>query len=125
MSRRHRVPFWVLSGLFLLALGVPSFDRDDAPRPPGASASLPQADEALRLVDRLAVKGRAPRTGYRRDAFGPAWQDVDHNGCRTRDDVLRRDLTQLRLRNRCVVVAGTLVDPYTHRRLAFAKARAA
>lgn len=32
----------------------------------------------------LAVKGRAPKTGYSRDAVGPAWADVDSDGCRTR-----------------------------------------
>jgi len=42
------------------------------------------------------VKGRAPRTGYDRDQFGPAWKDVDRNGCDQRNDVLRRDLTKLR-----------------------------
>jgi len=26
------------------------------------------------------VQGRAPRTGYNRDQFGPAWADVDANG---------------------------------------------
>jgi hypothetical protein len=34
------------------------------------------------------VKGRAPRTGYDRDQFGPAWKDVDYNGCDQRNDVL-------------------------------------
>lgn len=30
-------------------------------------------------------------TGYKRSAYGQAWKDVDHNGCDTRNDVLRRD----------------------------------
>jgi hypothetical protein len=40
----------------------------------------------------LPMKGRAPRTGYDRDQFGPAWKDVDRNGCDQRNDVLTRDL---------------------------------
>jgi hypothetical protein len=59
--------------------------------------------------------------------FGPAWADVDHNGCDTRNDVLHRDLTGIELRpgtHDCVVVAGTLDDPYTGVRVSFAKARA-
>ena len=40
----------------------------------------------------LAVRGRAPSTGYARERFGQAWADVDRNGCDTRNDVLRRDL---------------------------------
>jgi hypothetical protein len=62
------------------------------------------------------VKGRAPMTGYRRDQFGQAWADVDRNGCDTRNDVLRRDLTDLALRpgtHDCVVVSGVRADPYT------------
>jgi hypothetical protein len=34
-------------------------------------------------VAALAVKGRAPMTGHRRDQFGPAWADVNSNGCDT------------------------------------------
>ena len=44
-------------------------------------------------LDALAVRGRAPSTGYARERFGQAWADVDRNGCDTRNDVLRRDLT--------------------------------
>ena len=45
----------------------------------------------------LAVKGRAPKTGYDRSRFGVAWTDDvtvadGHNGCDTRNDILRRDL---------------------------------
>jgi hypothetical protein len=75
----------------------------------------------------LPVKGRAPKTGYTREAFGPAWADVDHNGCDTRNDVLHRDLTSVAVRvgtHGCVVVAGTLADPYTTKAIHFTKAHA-
>ena len=55
-------------------------------------------------------------TGYSREQFGSAWEDVDHNGCDTRDDILRRDLRRVVYRagtNGCVVVSGVLADPYT------------
>jgi hypothetical protein len=86
-----------------------------------------QARAALAQLDRLPVKGRAPKTGYARDRFGTAWtDDVDvaggHNGCDTRNDVLRRDLTGLRLKpgtHGCVVLSGRLADPYTGRVIAF------
>jgi hypothetical protein len=71
---------------------------------------------ALSEVDRLVVKGRAPMTGYSRTQFGAAWADVDHNGCDTRDDILRRDLRDTTLRagtHGCVVTSGRIVDPYT------------
>ena len=83
---------------------------------PTACGASHRAEPALPAVDELTVKGRAPLTGYERAAFGSGWVDVDHNGCDTRDDVLRRDLVGVRLRSGthgCVVVAGTLHDPYT------------
>ncbi len=90
------------------------------------SASSPPGP-ALAALDALAVKGRAPKTGYDRDQFGPSWSDVDRNGCDTRNDVLNRDLANKQWRpntHDCVVVSGTLVDPYTSRTLEFAKVRA-
>ena len=97
-------------------------DGSGSSRPPvGAPGS------ALRALDLLAVKGRAARTGYSREQFGPAWADVDHNGCDTRNDVLARDLTGERFRagtRQCVVLSGTLHDPYTDRTVVFAKSRA-
>lgn len=86
------------------------------------------AGSALAALRDVAVRGRAPHTGYRREQFGPAWADVDRNGCDTRDDILRRDLTLIRVRastRGCVVVAGTLADPDTGKRISFTKAEAA
>jgi hypothetical protein len=65
----------------------------------------------------LAVKGRAPKTGYSRDQFGPAWSDdnddlLGGNGCDTRDDILRRDLTATVIAPGCQVKSGILDDPY-------------
>jgi hypothetical protein len=41
-------------------------------------------------IETLPVKGRAPKTSYSREAFGPSWADTDYNGCDTRNDMLRR-----------------------------------
>ncbi len=92
---------------------------------PVAAAEGPTAQGSL---SRLVVKGRAPRTGYTRSVFGAAWADVDRNGCDTRNDVLKRDLTAQTFRagtRSCVVVTGLLRDPYTTRRISFTKASAA
>jgi hypothetical protein len=86
------------------------------------------ADSMLAVLGTLAVRGRAPKTGYSREEFGPAWADTDHNGCDTRNDILRRDLTAIQARartNGCVVVAGQLADPYTGKRIEFSKSAAA
>ncbi|PPK94109.1 uncharacterized protein DUF1524 [Kineococcus xinjiangensis] len=80
---------------------------------------------ALAAVEQLEVKGRAPRTGYSRDEFGGGWLDPDGNGCDTRNDILRRDLEDVRARSddRCIVQAGVLRDPYSGREIPFQRGR--
>jgi hypothetical protein len=88
-----------------------------------SSSAIPSGGAAA-LLATLAVKGRAPMTGYSRDQFGQAWADVDRNGCDTRNDVLRRDLLDVALRpgtHDCVVVSGTRDDPYTGRDLHYVR----
>jgi hypothetical protein len=78
------------------------------------------------VLNTLAVKGRAPKTGYRRTQFGPAWADVDHNGCDTRNDILNRDLTDRTWRegtHDCIVTSGILHDPYTGTVIHFTRGR--
>ena len=77
---------------------------------------------ASSVLDTLQVKGRAPKTGYKRTQFGKAWADVDHNGCDTRNDILSRDLSGVKYKSgthSCVVKSGTLQDPYTGKSIAF------
>ena len=75
------------------------------------------SENSLLELEKLPVKGRAPKTGYARSAFGPSWSDVDRNGCDTRNDILKRDLTNIVFRERtrnCVVERGTLLDPFSN-----------
>jgi hypothetical protein len=79
-------------------------------------------DEVLALLEKLPVKGRAPKTGYSRAAFGPQWSDIDRNGCDTRNDILKRDLTNIVFREKtrdCVVESGTLLDPFSNSQIEF------
>lgn len=77
-------------------------------------------DTALAVLALLAVKGRAPMTGYDRARFGQAWLDADRNGCDTRNDVLGEHLrVVVRETNGCVVTTGTYDDPYTGARIDF------
>ena len=95
-------------------------DPSPSPQPSPTPGSLPTALTTLASLD---VKGRAPQTGYDRLAFGPAWADVDNNGCETRDDILVRDLTRISYRptDRCVVDSGLLADPYSGRLIRFTR----
>ncbi len=79
---------------------------------------------AVDALSSLPVKGRAAKTGFSRDQFGPAWSDVDHNGCDTRNDILKRDLIDLVFKektNQCVILSGTLVDKYSGETIPFVR----
>ncbi|WP_366941320.1 DUF1524 domain-containing protein [uncultured Microbacterium sp.] len=86
-----------------------------------SAAPTASADSALALLETLPIKGRAPKTGYERAQFGPRWKDVDRNGCDTRNDVLAAQLTDITRRGRCVVLSGTLHDPYSGSTIAFVR----
>jgi hypothetical protein len=85
------------------------------------------ADGTLSDLDNLTVNDNpAPPEKYNRvEQFGPAWKDVDHNGCDTRNDILARDLGgPIGRRNACVVTAGHLPDPYSGTWIDFSKKEA-
>lgn len=103
---------------------------DEKPSPSASANADADADlkvpegSALDVLEQLPVKGRAPKTGYSRDQFGPAWSDVDHNGCDTRNDILNRDMTDKTYKantHDCVVATGVLNDPYTGKRIDFTR----
>lgn len=98
------------------------------------------ASQALTKLSALTVEQtRSHHAGYQRScdpgdacSFGAAWTDDTSapdgdNGCDTRDDVLREQLTDVRYRSGsdCVIVAGTLADPYTGKTMTFSKAHSA
>lgn len=71
---------------------------------------------------------REPYLGaYSRDAFGQKWSDDvtvegGHNGCDTRNDVLRTQLRKVVVKpgtRGCVVLSGVLRDPYSGEVFAF------
>ena len=92
--------------------------------PNSVTAAEPEPALATAILETLPVKGRAPKTGYTRAQFGPAWADVDRNGCDTRNDILKRDLSAITFRAKtrnCVVESGTLVDRYSGETINFVK----
>ncbi|MFG1943584.1 HNH endonuclease family protein [Nonomuraea sp. NPDC048826] len=90
----------------------------------GSSSSSSKVDvkEARAKLKELDVKGRAPKTGFDRDEFGPAWADVDRNGCDTRNDILKRDMSDETFKpgtHDCIVLTGVLDDPYSGKTIKF------
>lgn len=113
-------PLVVLLVALLVGLGGPGLLAERAAaRHPVTVADLAAGRSALAA---LVVAPPAAGADYEREEYGPAWEDVDGNGCDTRNDVLRRDLRGLRLDvDGCTVLAGLLDDPYTGARIAFVR----
>lgn len=66
---------------------------------------------AINLLERLEVKGRAPKTGYNREEFYASWPIVD--GCSLRQRIIKREFGDSAVLNGCDVVAGEFDEPYT------------
>jgi len=116
--------------------GIPSasaraLSQADAARRAGqltkAESVLLRARKATAHQVLLALRDRPVRTGgdvpgYARGRFGSGGLDPDGNGCDTRNDILRRDLTRVRVLTRvdpCVVDEGVLSEPYTGTTITF------
>lgn len=102
--------------------GSAEVEQSSAPDPSDPFPVSPEeVTTAWAELSLLEVKGRAPKTGYSRSEFGQRWSDdVDvefgRDGCDTRNNILDRDLYNVTYRpgtNDCVVLSGTLHDPYT------------
>ncbi|MEU5533183.1 HNH endonuclease family protein [Streptomyces sp. NPDC020362] len=109
-------------------------DNPDGTKP-GLAAITAAADlvKARSLIGKVATKGRGPKTGYARNKFGYAWMDsapggipYAHNGCDSRNDLLKRDGEDVRFRagSDCIVTSMTLHDPYTGKVIEWTKSRA-
>jgi hypothetical protein len=132
----------LLAVLLALTGCTADWQVESGPPEPAASAvgqgdvpagTLDPAAAATALAG-LLVADKTSLDGYERGCgqgegcvFGPAWADVDHNGCDQRNDVLHRDLADIEVRegtHDCVVIAGVLDDPYTGQTVPFEKADA-
>lgn len=67
----------------------------------------------------LPVKGKAPKTGYKRTQFSSGW--AKSGGCDLRNIILRRDLKDAKVNEDCKVLSGTLNDPYTGKTIEFVR----
>ena len=81
--------------------------------------------DAADTLNRLTVDDGQDPSGYDRDSFGFRETDTDGNGCDAREDVLARDLTDVRYKSAgsCTVESGTLDDPYTGQTIQFVRGR--
>lgn len=91
----------------------------------GPGSSPQDATSALSLLQKLEVKGRAPKTGYKRTEFYHGWPTID--GCSLRQRIIKRELGDSAKLDGCNVISGEFEEPYTgeyrtyHDRSAIAK----
>jgi len=135
--------FLALSSVLVAAAFTLSGCRIEIPAeliPPPAAAPAPGSptranlEQLIHTVSVVPARNRLP--GYSRGCkqgqgcvFGPAWSDdndarLGHDGCDTRNNVLAAQLTSVAYRNGsrpCVVVSGSLADPYSGKTVAFSK----
>lgn len=119
------------AGVFGLVLAVSPIGLPEAAVSPAAAVVLPSycptatrkatTSVALKLLNCLPVKGRAPKTGYDRNLFSDGWGERD--GCDLRNYILRRDLTEITYRPSpaCTIASGVLKDPYTAKTIYFVR----
>lgn len=66
---------------------------------------------ATSVLEKLEVKGRAPKTGYARTEFYNNWPTVD--GCSLRQRIIKREFGEKAILDGCNVIAGEFEEPYT------------
>ena len=80
-----------------------------------AAEAVTEANEnaplATEILEKLEVKGRAPKTGYSREEFYKNWPTVD--GCNLRQKIIKREFGDTAVLDGCTVVAGEFDEPYT------------
>ncbi len=117
-------------GVLLITLGVaiamfwPSLlgqvsptSAESTPPVQSTPATTPPSQLALDVLASLPIKGRAPKTDYKRIQFGDGWILV--GSCDTRNIILNRDLSNPIVGSSCKVTGGTLSDPYTGKTIQF------
>lgn len=119
--RLRRIVTLVLSLIgfasIILAAAPPVIENTNKTQTPNPAATA--TGSAVDTLKQLAVKGRAPKTDYSRSQFGSGWSTT--SGCDTRNIILHRDLQNTVVDEKCVVVSGTLNDPYTATIIPFTK----
>lgn len=74
---------------------------------------------AVDVLEKLEIKGRAPKTGYARTEFYKSWPSV--GGCSLRQVIIKRELgdSAKLADNGCDVISGEFTESYTGSRMVF------
>lgn len=116
IDQYHRHVLTTLLATFLI-ISLPPQSADAR----NANSGALKKGTTLALLETLSVKGKAPKTGYSRSSFSH-WRDPDRNGCDARNDILKRDLSDVVFKEdtgECKVISGLLNDPYSGKPIQF------
>jgi hypothetical protein len=116
--KKRRIFFIVLSLVVfvcVIIVNTPNLANQNLVHKPSSSSNA--SNSASNALEKLLIKGRAPKTNYSRAQFGDGW--LVKNGCDTRNIILNRDLTDVKVDEKCDVISGVLNDPYTGKTIDF------
>lgn len=91
-------------------------ERETVSGDTGAEAE-DSAPLAFEVLERLEVKGRAPKTGYTREQFYNGWPTVE--GCSLRQRIIKREFGESAVLDGCNVISGEFDEPYTGEHLKY------
>lgn len=124
-ERRRRLAVVIVAAVISLCGALAGTIVNDQANPDNGSVKSTVTEvrnsPAAEALDKLEVKGRAPKTGYSRDQFSKGWADAGN--CDVRNFILGRDMTGVITRSDtdCTVMQGTLQDPYTGKSIMFVR----
>jgi hypothetical protein len=86
-------------------------DEGGATGEPGEAVPNTGGTLASAILEKLKVKGRAPKTGYDRKEFYNGWPTVE--GCNLRQRIIKREFGESAVLDGCNVISGEYDEPYT------------
>ena len=96
----------------------------DSLNPPSntSASSIENSDTLLATaaLEKLEIKGRAPKTGYARTEFYNNWPNID--GCSLRQRIIKRDFgdtAKTSTTDTCTIISGEYNEPYTGQHVVF------
>lgn len=109
--------------LGVILLNPNSYETFYTPVEPTDAVATENTGDALLAMDvleKLEVKGRAPKTGYEREQFYDSWPSIE--GCSLRQRIIKRELGDsavISSDDNCTIVSGEYDEPYTGSHLIF------
>lgn len=125
-SRRPKFRWRRISALVVLLGGIvfwlvanpASYEPEIVYETPNTNTTNADAPLATTVLEKLEIKGRAPKTDYARTQFYDGWPNME-DGCSLRQKILLRDLGDSARLDGCNVVSGEYTEPYTGEHLIF------